>query len=281
MNGGGNRIGVAFAEIHLNRAQFLADVRGAEGGFRQGATAMTQSANSVTSSLKNLVVAMGGLYVIQKVVRSAVDAFAGFDKELRNVWTLTNATWGEMQKLGAELRELAPQFGKTATEATRALYDIYSSGFQGAEAMSILKASATGAAAGLTDLKTSAAVTVAVLNAYKMTADKAGYVVDVLFKTVEKGVITYEELASTFGRLIGVAAPLGASLEEMAAAVAVLTKQGISADEAVTAVRAAIMSLASPTETTEKIIKELGFSSGEAMVRQLGFAESLKRVVEA
>lgn len=183
-----------------------------------------------------------------------------------------------MQKLGQEVRDLAPKYGMTATEATKALYQIYSAGYKGAEGIEVLKASLTGAAAGLTDVFTAADATTSILNAYRMSADKAAYVNDVLFKVVERGKTTFGELASGIGRLIGIAAPLGATFEEVSAAISTLTRQGIATDEAITSIRQAIIQLARPTEQTAEVIEALGYSSGQAMIQELGFAQALAEV---
>lgn len=275
-----DKIGVAYAEIVLDQQKFLTGVRQAEAGFRSGAASITRHANSITSSLTRLIGVAGGLYALKQGIQSVVRSFADFDEALRNVWTLTDKTWDEMQALGDRVRALAPEFGMTATQATKALYQIYSASFQGEDAFKVLEASAKGAVAGVSDLFTAADITTTILNAYSMSAEKATYVNDILFKTVERGKTTYGELASTFGRLVGVAAPLGAGLEELAAAVATLTRQGIKTDEAVTYVRQALMQLADPVEDTANIMKELGYESGAAMVRELGFAEALKQVTD-
>ena len=258
----------------------MSGIKQAESTFRSGASSITASASRITGSLTRLIGVGAGLYALKRGIQSAVGAFASFDEALRNVWTLTGETWEQMQKVGQEVRDLAPKFGITGTEATKALYQIYSAGYKGAEGIEVLKASLVGAAAGLTDVFTAADATTSILNAYKMSADKASYVNDVLFKTVERGKTTFGELSSSIGRLIGIAAPLGAGFEEVTAALATLTRQGISTDEAVTAVRQAIVQLARPTEETAKVIEALGYESGTAMMEELGFAEALAKVTD-
>jgi len=258
----------------------VSGIKQAESTFRSGASSITASASRITGSLTRLIGVGAGLYALKRGIQSAVGAFASFDEALRNVWTLTDATWEQMQKVGQEVRDLAPKFGIAGTEATKALYQIYSAGYKGAEGIEVLKASLIGAAAGLTDVFTAADATTSILNAYKMSADKASYVNDVLFKTVERGKTTFGELSSSIGRLIGIAAPLGAGFEEVTAALATLTRQGISTDEAVTAVRQAIVQLARPTEETAKVIEALGYESGAAMMEELGFAEALAEVTD-
>ena len=91
---------------------------------------------------------------------------------------------------------------------------------------------------------------------------------------------TYEELSAQFGRLAGVAAPAGARLEEMTAAIATLTRQGIMTDWAVTSLRQTIMSMFRPTGALANVIKELGYETGRALIQENGFVGGLKMIKE-
>ncbi|MEN3051302.1 MAG: phage tail tape measure protein [Candidatus Methanosuratincola petrocarbonis] len=240
--------------------------------------AATTALGGVSKSLLKIGAAIGGIYALKKAFTACYDAVAEFDRELRYVWTVADATWEEMEKLGDQVADLARAYPQTGAEAVRAMYQIYSSGFQGAEAMNVLEAALKGASAGLTEVATAGDVVLAILNAWQRPASEAMQIQDKLFQTVRFGIITYKELASTFGRLAGVAAPLGIELEDLLAAIIVLTRQGLKADEAITALRAAIMQLLSPSEALKAIIEALGFASGEAIVREWGFAKALNEV---
>src|SRR5687768_12475820 len=93
-----------------------------------------------------------------------------------------------------------------ANVLARGLYDIASSGFKGAQGMKVLEASAIAASAGMSDTATAARAITGVLNAYGLGAERAAEVSDVLFKTVEVGVLTFDELAQQLGDVVGIAA---------------------------------------------------------------------------
>lgn len=263
-------LGQAYAEVSLQ-----------SGAFNKGLLTTQASMKSWHGNvMKYAKVAIGitGVAMVIKKLRDSVNVFADYDKNLRNVWTLTNMTWGEMQKVGEEVERLGLRFGKTGSEGLQALYQIYSAGHKGADGIKVLEAALIGAQAGLTSVETWADVVTTVVNAFGKSAADAGYVTDVLFKIVERGKVTGEELASTFGTLAAIAAPMGVSFEEVAGALMTLTRRGIGADQGVTSLTQAIMQLARPTEVTQKIIEELGYSSGVAMVQTLGFADALAQV---
>jgi len=99
---------------------------------------------------------------------------------------------------------------------------IVSSGFKANDAIKILRVSAKAATAGLTDTATATKAINAALNAYHLQATDARKVCNVLFETVNKGVLTFEELAQNMGDLVPAAAPLGVTLEEVGAAIATI-----------------------------------------------------------
>ncbi|MFM9662891.1 phage tail tape measure protein, partial [Streptomyces scabiei] len=65
-----------------------------------------------------------------------------------------------------QIVELSTELPQTADQLADGLYQIVSSGFDGADAMEILQVAARGAAAGLTTTETSARAVLGVLNAY-------------------------------------------------------------------------------------------------------------------
>jgi len=267
----GTSLGTAYITLMLDKAGFQSQVTGL------GRT-LTGSLGGIVGMTAKLAGVGAGLYAVKRAIGYVNDAFLEFDQQMHNVWTLTDQTGDEIVKLSSDLRDLAWQYNITSTQAAKAMYQIYSATFYGADAMKILEASTRAAAAGLTDVFTAANMGTTVLNAYGMAAEEITRVNDLLFTSIRFGKTTYGELADQFGRLAGIAAPVGASIDEMAAAIATLTRQGITTDWAVTSLRQTLMKMLQPTKDLEKAINDLGFVSGGTMVRTLGFAKSLGEI---
>ena len=127
-------------------------------------------------------------------------------------------------------------------EAAKALYQIVSAGHDGANGMKILEVSAKAATGGLTETATAAdAAITTILNAYGMQADKAKSVSDKLFTTVRLG---KTERSGTWHKYCPSSTDcpsFGISLDDVLAAVATITKQGVPTSEAMTKIRAAIL----------------------------------------
>ena len=249
-------------------------------GAQKGLTGLSVMAGKTAAQIGKVFGVYAGAAGLVMAVKASTDAFVQFDKALKNSWTLVTETNAEMEKSGKAVREMARQYNTASIQSERALYQIWSATFYGADSMRILEESTRGAAAGLSDLMSTADMITTVLNAYGKSASEAAHINDLLFTAVRFGKVTYGELADQFGRLAGVSAPTGASVEDMAAAIATLTRQGIEADWAVTSLRQTLMQFIKPTKNLKAAIMDLGYAGGSAMIKQNGFAESLKMITK-
>lgn len=235
----------------------------------------SRSADSFGRSLKSAFSVAGGILLAKAVseVGRAVGgmAKAGLDFEagMANVNSIAQLSSEELGKLSDRIINLAndPRITDGPAALAEGLYNIYSSGFQGADALNILQSSAMAATAGLTSTDVAAAAATAVLNAYGMSADEVSHVNDVMFQTVNDGVITYEELAKNLGNTIPIAASLGITIEELGAAYAQLTLQGQNASAAETNIAGLMRATLNPTEELTAAVGKLGYDTVEAFLK--------------
>jgi TP901 family phage tail tape measure protein len=214
----------------------------------------------------------------------AYKSAADFDQAMRNVNSIAKVSEQEFAKLTAAVKGIASDSKITDAPATLAagLYDIYSSGLQGKIALEALEIASKGAAAGMTDTATSSQVLVAAMNAYgKKGAGDAAKLMDVLFKTVDRGVVTFEQLAGSLGNVLGTAAQIKVPVEQVGAAIATMTKQGIGPEEAITSLNAVMMQFLSPSKEFAAAIKKAGFESGLAVIKQKGLTGAIDMLVKS
>jgi len=188
----------------------------------------------------------------------AVKASAEFEAEMRNVNSILKESEPAFRALSESVLALSGKVGQAPEVLARGLYDIASSGFNGAEGLKVLEASAIAATAGITDTATASRAITAVLNAYGLSADDAGRVSDVLFKTVERGVLTFGELAQNIGDVISTAAQAKVPIEDVGAAIATMTRAGVVPAEAVTSLNQVLLSFISPSEQAKAAATKLG-----------------------
>ncbi len=116
-----------------------------------------------------------------------VKAAASFEEEMANVSTMLDQPEKHMKRLTRGVRDMSIQFGEGTDTLAKGLYDILSASIPAEKALYVLSVSAKAARAGLTDTGVAADAITTVLNAYGMSAEKAGDVSDWLFSIVKKG----------------------------------------------------------------------------------------------
>lgn len=210
----------------------------------------------------------------------AVTKASEFETAMLNVNSIAKESPATFDAMKASVLELSKELPQSAETLAQGLYDIASSGFAGEEGLKVLEAAAKAASAGLAQTSESAAGITAVLNAYSYGADEAQRVSDILFKVVDRGVITFPELAAQIGKTTALSSPLGVSLEEVGAALAVLTKNGIDGANATTQLNAIMQAVLKPTKKASDIAKGLGIEFSATALRTKGLSGFMADLID-
>lgn len=241
------QVGRLIAILKLDEKQFSKELRTVERQLKQTSRQVSQLGRTVTRSLSVPLAAAGV---------AAVKLGTDFDKEMTKIITLVGVSEKEVKGLTKSVLALAPAVGKGPGELASALFAVTSAGARGERAMSILEQSAKAAAVGLGETRDVALSVVAAVSAYSSAGLTAAQATDILVNTVREGNLEASELASTLGNVIGVAGPAGVSLDQVGAAVAIITRLGTPVSQAITQVAAAIKQLNAPTTRTIPLIEE-------------------------
>lgn len=212
-------------------------------------------------------------------IGTSIKAFASFEEQLANVSTMLDEhTMKFIPKYAQELKKMAVEFGESTSTLSTGLYNILSASIPAAKAIDTLAVSAKAARAGLTDTSTAAYAITGILNAYGLAADKAGKISDILFSTVKSGQTTFAQLAPVIGRVTAISAEASVAFEEVAAALATVTRGGISTDEAVTGLRQAIITLQGRQKEAIKIAKQHGVELSVSALKAKGLKGMLEEL---
>ena len=101
-----------------------------------------------------------------------------------------------------------------------------------------------------------------------------------MFTTVKRGKTTFGELSSSMFQAAPLAAALGVSFEEVAAATASATKSGVPTRVVMTGLRAAMTALAKPTTEMSGLLTDIGHSSAEGAIGALGLQGTLAALMD-
>ena len=211
----------------------------------------------------------------------AVMAASRFETGMAEVSTLSDAAFEQVEALSQGVLELTGRLGTDAIEATGALYQAISAGIPAGNAIDFLTIATKAAIGGVTDTETAVDGLTTVMNGFKEQNINAQQAADVMFQTVKLGKTDFEQLSRSLFQVIPLAAASGVSFHEVAASLATLTAQGVPTSVAATQVNAAIQGLIKPSKALTTIFNAAGHASGEAAVKQLGFAQAAEIVREA
>ncbi|MFD8509795.1 phage tail tape measure protein [Streptomyces antimycoticus] len=255
---------------------FGGQVRRLDGDLNQLAARSDRTRRAMATGFTVMGVALGGAFVMG--VRSAIE----LEKHMANVMTISkeiNST--NISHFTDQIVEMSTQLPQSADQLAEGLYQVVSTGFDGADAMTILRVAARGAAAGLTTTETSARALLGVLKAYGMDASQASDVMDIMFQTVNYGVVSFDELAQQLGDVVPMAAAAGVKFEDISSALAAVTLSGIPAAEGVTALNMLLTRMMKPTQELSEMIKGFGYESAAAALQQDGLYVVMEKVRNA
>lgn len=213
--------------------------------------------------------------------KAGVDAAVELDKSMRNIQSISKETDAQIASLSDRFVEMSQDMSLTTDTAVNladAFYQIQGSGFAGEDAMLVLEAATKAATAGLTETAVAAEAIGAVINSYGLEAQDAAHISDLLFETVNRGVGSFEELSSSLSNVVGTASAVGVGFDEVSAAMATMSKQGMSFSEASVSLNQTMLAFLKPSTEMAAVISELGYASGQAMIDALGFGGAMEAV---
>jgi TP901 family phage tail tape measure protein len=262
------RAGAAYVELTLENSKLLRGLKAAQSKLKN-------FSRSVTSAGKRL---LGISAILAMPFLGGAKVFADFEQQMANVSTMLDEPEKYMDAYKKGIREMSVEFGEGTDTLAKGLYDILSASVPAEKALDVLAVSAKAAKAGLTDTGVAADAITTILNSYGLSADHAGSVSDLLFAIVKKGKTTFAELAPSIGMVATTAASAGVGLDELGAAIATMTRNGVKTENAVTALNAIISSFLKPTDEAAEYAKTLGFEMSSAAIKSEGLQSIFTKI---
>ena len=206
-----------------------------------------------------------------------------FEAEMSKIVGLVGVARDQVNAWSKDILRLAPQLGKAPKEMAQAMFFVTSAGARGEKAMEVLTRSAKASAAGLGETKTVADAVTSAMNAYARTGMTAARATDILTAAVREGKLEASALAPVMGRVLPMASAMGVRFEDVAGAMAVMSRTGAEANQAATSIQALMMALQKPTAEATELLKSAGLSFGDLrdMVRKPGGVIEALRLLES
>jgi len=205
-----------------------------------------------------------------------------FGESLDHIVGLAGVAREQVNAWKDDIYDIARATAKGPGELAEALYFITSAGIKGAAAIETLDAAAHAAAAGLGETQIVADAVTSVLNAYGTSTISAAEATAVLVGAVREGKGEANEFAPAIGRVIPIASQLGVSFDQVAAAIAAMTRTGLDANEAVTALRGIFTELVQGGGQGAEVLEKVGLSAAglQDQLRKEGLLAVLRTLAE-
>jgi len=195
---------------------------------------------SFSSGLRHARTAAIGVAAVGGAMLAAAKRTETFNKQIGQIATLADIS---IPKAKQQVKALSAEFGLAKDELNKGLYDALSAGVPKENVFEFLRVAAQGAVAGAASTAESVDILTTAMNAFNIPVKNAGAISDKLFATIKLGKTTMSELAQSFAQVAPLASASGVALDQVLAAAATLTKQGTPTAQAMTQIRAALISM--------------------------------------
>lgn len=189
----------------------------------QRTTGLSQTLGSALSTALGQLAAQAASAFVNELKQATEQALA-FQKTLGQIQSLIPGNTARAAEFRQEIGRLSVEFGRSAEDLGQGVYDVLSTFGDTADTVKMLEIATKAGAAGNAKTSDGIAVLTALTKAYGDTSvGTAQKVSDLAFQTVNLGVVTLPELASSMGRATPLAATLGVKMEELFAIMASAT----------------------------------------------------------
>jgi len=246
------------------------------GGAAKAATKQVAGLGSSFSALGKVASIAGGIVASAFILRitagiaSIIPTFAKFESTMVRVGGVTNTlATRDFAMLEAAAKKAGATTRFTATESAGAMEALGLAGLTTREIMASLPGALQLASAAQIDIATSASIAAKTMKAFGLEATDIGRINDTLVSTFTRSNTTILQLAEALKPVGPVAKAAGVSLEDTSAVLAKMADAGFSGSLGGTALRNALIRLASPSTKAARILKDLGVDSVDPLFTKL------------
>lgn len=216
-----------------------------------------------------------GFAGVGMALKGVVQAGMEFETNLNTMQAVSGATASQMRNVKQAARELGTDssfVSTSAADAALAMTELAKAGMNADQSMAAARGTLQLAEAAQISGAEAATIQANALNAFGLEASQAGYVSDVLANAANKSSAEMKDIADGMQQTAAVARSYGVSIDDTAAALAVLANNGIKGSDAGTLMKRTLQQLANPSEQVQGALKELGVEAFDAQGNFKGMA---------
>ena len=207
--------------------------------------------STLTTSLTLPVIAIG---------TAAVSTGNDFEAQMSRVQAIAGATGEELEKLTNQAMQLGAETTFSATQVAEGMENLASAGFTTQEIMDAMPGLLNLAASSGADLASASEYAASAIRGFGLEASSSAHVADVFAEASARTNAQVEDMGYAMKYIAPVANAMGLSIEEVAAAIGIMSDAGIKGEQAGTTLRGALTRLTKPTDKMIGIMEDLGIS---------------------
>lgn len=252
-------------------------------GFKDSETAGKNFGKTSTEAVTSLDDALAGAAILSTLgaiyseFYKATEAAEQYQLSLAKVDTIADNNSASMSQIRSDISQLSLETGKDVNSLSEATYQAISASVDTADAVAFTATANELAVGGFTQTETAVDALTTAINAYGLANDDATMVSDMFIETQNMGKTTVDQLASSVGTVIPLAAAYSVNLANVSTGYAQLTKNGIDTANAGTYLRAMLNELGDASSNVSTIIYE---KTGKSFSQLMDDGNSLGDVLD-
>lgn len=241
---------------------------------------LSKKGAGAVNDLRDVLVNAGIVVGLKKIGDAFLECSqmaAAFESGIAKVSTIADTSSVSLSTIEADIMSLSRKTGQSAGDITEAAYQAMSASVDTASAVQFVDEANKLAVGGFTQQATAADVLTTAINAYGLQVSEATRLSDMLIMTQNLGKTTVDELAQNMGRVIPLASAYNVEMDNLSAAYAEMTKNGIATAESTTYIKSMLNELGSSGSEVSKVLTE---QTGQSFARLMQEGYSLGDVLQ-
>lgn len=222
---------------------------------------VTANTNAVHTALGTASTAMVGVGIATAMASGYSVKMAGdFQAQTQVLVSGAGVQQNQIDGVRSSLLKMSVDTGTSTKDLSTAFFNVNSRLGDVKTSTQAVQAAAEIAKAHMADLGTVATALANTMNAYGKSAGNATQVSNILGVAVERGGMSFQNLASSLSTVLPIASSMGIKLPQVAGALAVMTQQGMSANQATQNLSHTIQHISGPTATMLSTWNQMGIT---------------------
>ncbi|UXD81497.1 minor tail protein [Lactococcus phage D4840] len=198
-----------------------------------------------------------------------------FEAQMSRVKAISGATGSSFEELRQQAIDLGAKTAFSAKESAAGMENLASAGFNAKEIMEGMPGLLDLAAVSGGDVALASENAATALRGFNLDASQSGHVANVFAKAAADTNAEVGDMGEAMKYVAPVANTMGLSLEEVAAAIGIMSDAGVKGSQAGTTLRGALSRLAKPTKPMIEKMQELGISFYDASGKMIPLKDQI------